>query len=121
MNIAGPTDVLTFPLESDSRGRYVVGEVILCVPEARRRAKSEGTLVRNELLLYAVHGLLHLCGFDDTTARGFKRMHHTEDQILNELGIGPVFSQAGPSGSGYSGRHDSTELVEVGPALLRKS
>ena len=91
MNIAGPTDVLTFPLELDARGRAVTGDVAVCVPEARRRARENGNEVRNELLLYALHGMLHLCGFDDRTARGYERMHRTEDQILSRLGIGPVF------------------------------
>ena len=47
------------------------------------------------LLLYALHGMLHLCGFDDRTAAGFKRMHGTEDRILTRLGVGPVFAPAG--------------------------
>src|SRR4051812_16507276 len=42
LNIAGPTDVLTFPLELARDGQVVVGEVVVCVPEARRRAKVEG-------------------------------------------------------------------------------
>jgi probable rRNA maturation factor len=91
MNIAGPTDVLTFPLELNDDGMATAGEVILCVPEARRRAKEHGVTVENELLLYALHGMLHLSGFDDRTARGFARMHRTEDEILQRLGVGPVF------------------------------
>jgi probable rRNA maturation factor len=91
MNIPGPTDVLTFPLELRKDGKATAGEVILCVPEARRRAKEHGVTVQNELLLYALHGMLHLCGFDDRTARGFARMHRTEDDILQRLGVGPVF------------------------------
>ena len=91
MGIPGPTDVLTFPLDVDGRGRPVSGEVVVCVPEARRRARETGTPVERELLLYALHGLLHLCGYDDRTEPGFRRMHHTEDMILSQLGVGPVF------------------------------
>jgi probable rRNA maturation factor len=99
MNLPGPTDVLTFPLDLDGRGRTLSGEVVVCVPEARRRARESHATVQNELLLYALHGLLHLCGFDDTTARAFRVMHQTEDRILTKLGIGPVFAtaSAGPS------------------------
>jgi len=75
----------------DTKGRVLAGEVVVCVPEARRRAAREGTDVRRELLLYALHGMLHLCGFDDRTERGFARMHRTEDMILTQLGVGPVF------------------------------
>jgi rRNA maturation RNase YbeY len=85
MNIKGPTDVLTFPM--DERG----GEVIICVPEATRRAKEHRAAVQNELLLYAIHGMLHLCGMDDRTRRGFEDMHQMEDQILTKLGVGAVF------------------------------
>lgn len=95
LEIAGPTDVLTFPLDLDRRGRPLSGEVVVCVPEARRRAGSAKTAVERELLLYALHGMLHLCGFDDRTAAGFKRMHRTEDRILTRLGVGPVFAPAG--------------------------
>jgi len=91
MNIAGPTDVLTFPLDLHDGGEATSGEVIVCLPEARRRAKDHGVPVRDEVLLYALHGMLHLAGFDDRTARDFARMHRTEDDILARLGVGPVF------------------------------
>jgi probable rRNA maturation factor len=94
LKIAGPTDVLTFPLDLDRRGRPLSGEVVVCVPEARRQARQSRTPVEQELLLYALHGMLHLCGFDDRTAAGFKQMHRTEDQILTRLGVGPVFDPA---------------------------
>src|SRR2546421_7318305 len=57
MSIAGPTDVLTFPLETDRAGRPISGEVVICLPEARRRGKELNTELRDEVLLYAVHGL----------------------------------------------------------------
>jgi len=91
LGVDGPTDVLTFPLERDRRGRVVGGEVVVCVPEARRQAKLRGTSVQDEVLLYALHGMLHLCGFDDRTDRGYRQMHRKEDQILARLGVGAVF------------------------------
>ena len=99
MNDASPTDVLTFPLELDARSRPVAGEVVVCVPEARRRAKEFGNSLDKELLLYALHGMLHLCGFDDRTARAFARMHRMEDTILSRLGVGPVFRPDRPQSS----------------------
>src|SRR5689334_9272868 len=86
MGIAGPTDVLTFPLDLDPRDHSLSGEVVLCVPVARRRARENGIELKDELLLYALHGMLHLCGFDDRTDRGFARMHRAEDMILTQLG-----------------------------------
>lgn len=93
MQIAGPTDVLTFPLELDSRGRAITGEVVIDVAEARRRAKDHGVETRLEVLLYAIHGLLHLSGQDDRTKRGFAAMHRLEDELLIKLNLGPVFDR----------------------------
>jgi probable rRNA maturation factor len=92
MGIDGPTDVLTFPLDQTASGRVVSGEVVVCVPEARRSAKRHKIIVQKELLLYALHGMLHLNGMDDRTDRDFQRMHRKEDQILQQLGVGPVFA-----------------------------
>ena len=91
LGISGPTDVLTFPLDADARGRVTAGEVVVCVPEARRQARHQGRPMEHELLLYALHGMLHLCGYDDKTPREFRRIHRTEDMILTQLGVGPVF------------------------------
>ena len=94
MGIHGPTDVLTFPIDADPRGRVTAGEVIVCVPEAKRQAKRRKIPPRLELLLYSLHGMLHLLGHDDRTPRDFARMHRTEDDILTALGFGPVFAAA---------------------------
>ncbi len=92
MNLPTPTDVLTFPIDEDSRGRPITGEVYVCIPEARRQARIRRVPVEHEVLLYSLHGLLHLCGFDDKTDTEYRRMHRKEDQILTQLGIGRVFS-----------------------------
>jgi probable rRNA maturation factor len=93
MGIAGPTDVLTFELDHDFGGKVVAGEVIVNVQEATRRARAHDVAVADELLLYAVHGLLHLSGYDDTTKMAYAKMHRKEDQILTQLGIGRVFAR----------------------------
>jgi probable rRNA maturation factor len=93
LKINSPTDVLTFELDHDDRGKIIAGEVIICLDEAQRQAKFLGTKIREELLLYAIHGMLHLCGFDDKTARGFEAMHAKEDEILTALKIGPIFAR----------------------------
>lgn len=97
LNIAAPTDVLTFELDHDSTGRCTGGEVIICVPEAQRRAADLRIEIENELLLYALHGLLHLSGFDDRTDSSYRKMHQREDQILEELGIGKLFHRVSDS------------------------
>ncbi|HET6249653.1 MAG TPA: rRNA maturation RNase YbeY [Tepidisphaeraceae bacterium] len=96
MNVSGPTDVLTFPLEFDARENVIAGEVIICVPEARRQGRLRKVPMERELLLYALHGMLHLCGFDDTTEAAFRQMHRKENDILIALGFGPVFGDVSP-------------------------
>ena len=91
MDIDGPTDVLTFPIDENARGQTISGEVFVCVPEAKRQAKERATPLAAEVLLYSLHGMLHLCGFDDRTESDFRRMHRTEDKILTRLGIGAIF------------------------------
>jgi probable rRNA maturation factor len=93
MDVPGTTDVLTFELDHDARGRVTAGEVVVCVPYAIREARRRGVPARDELLLYALHGMLHLCGYDDRTDRDFATMHRREDEILNQLGVGPVFAR----------------------------
>jgi probable rRNA maturation factor len=95
MGLGGPTDVLTFEMDHDSRGRVTAGEIVVCVPEARRAARRLGTEAKHEALLYAIHGLLHLCGFDDRTDADYRIMHRKEDKILARLGIGAVFAPRG--------------------------
>jgi probable rRNA maturation factor len=90
--IAGTTDVLTFvggdPLEIDAA---------ICVDEAARRCGDFGHGVREELLLYGVHALLHAVGFDDATADQHALMHAEEDRLLQRLGHGSLFAGRGPS------------------------
>lgn len=91
--IDGTTDVLTFELgdQAHAESGCVDGEIIVCFDEAKRQAESRGHDVRVELLLYAVHGLLHLIGYDDATEEEARRMHRREDELLNEAGFGSVF------------------------------
>ncbi len=91
MNDPTPTDVLTCELDHDARGRCTQGEIVVCVDEARRAARRVGTPVAHEVLLYAVHGLLHLCGYDDRNPRSYRTMHEREDQLLRAIGVGAVF------------------------------
>ncbi len=93
MNEAGPTDVLTFEIAHDEAGRVTEGEIVVCLPVAQGQARERGHAVEHELLLYAIHGLLHLSGFDDRDEESYRRMHAREDEILAELGIGPVFAR----------------------------
>ncbi len=103
----GPTDVLAFDLGSDRRAGRLDAEVILCADVARRQAATRGGTLqaaRAELALYLVHGILHVAGYDDHTPREFARMHIREDELLEGLGLGPVFKTASTRSAGCTGR-----------------
>ncbi len=97
------TDVLSFDLRDKPETGRVDGQLVACKSVARRRARSRGTDWRGELLLYVVHGCLHLCGYDDDDVEAAALMHRREDEILTLLGWGPVFSR-GPSRRADGGR-----------------
>ncbi|MEZ6192851.1 MAG: rRNA maturation RNase YbeY [Phycisphaerales bacterium] len=90
LGIAGTTDVLTFDLRDDP-DQPVEGDIVICIDEARRQAKDRGHDTRLELLLYAVHGLLHLLGEDDHDPADYEKMHKREDDLLTRAGLGAVF------------------------------
>jgi len=117
MNIPGPTDVLTFELDHDGKGRVTAGEVVVCVPFAVNQAKKRGVAVRKELLLYGLHGMLHLCGLDDRNEVDFAHMHHREDEILKRLGVGAVFHCLGGAKVAANGFGEAKKALT--PALSR--
>ena len=86
------TDVLTFDLKAPGApADHVEGDLALCRDEAQRQATARGHDARTELLLYAVHGLMHLLGEDDHDDADYQRMHAREDALLTQMGLGPVF------------------------------
>ena len=92
-----PTDVLTFDLADHPAPQpgdvvtQIDGDVVICRDEAERQAAVRGHDSRVELLLYAVHGLMHLLGEDDLDDAHYQRMHQREDRLLTQMGFGPVF------------------------------
>jgi probable rRNA maturation factor len=99
-----PTDVLAFDLGCNRRKGLLDAEIVLCAdlartrgaacasrPATRNRQSAIARAVRAELALYLVHGLLHMAGYDDDTPTAARRMHAREDELLSELGLGPVF------------------------------
>ena len=63
--VAGPTDVLAFPMTEGRFGALspeLLGDVVISAETAARQARNAGRGLRNELALLLVHGLLHLVG-----------------------------------------------------------
>jgi len=77
----GSTDVLSFPLTE--KGEVPLrGEVVVSGETARRYARRLRQSHSRELLLYLIHGLLHLVGYDDRSERLRRRMKRRENEIL---------------------------------------
>jgi probable rRNA maturation factor len=81
-----PTDVLSFPL-TEPNSRRLAGELVIGVEVAKAQAGIRGHPVQAELALYVIHGLLHLCGYDDDTLAGAAAMHQRERLYLRRLGL----------------------------------
>lgn len=79
-----PTDVLSFPL-SDPKAKKLAGELVLGVEVAQEQANERGHDVEAELALYVIHGLLHLCGYDDHEDDDRKEMRARESHYLEKL------------------------------------
>jgi probable rRNA maturation factor len=80
----GPADVLSFVLdESDG----LEGEVIVSAETALRTAPEYGWAPQEELLLYVIHGVLHLVGHDDASPALRAEMRKRETEVLEGLGI----------------------------------
>ena len=80
------TDVLSFPLSSDGDD-VLEGEIAISVDTALQRAKEYGWDAENELLLYAIHGTLHLVGLSDQTPEDRRNMRFHEKTILAKMSI----------------------------------
>ncbi len=98
LNHAGTTDCLSFDLsdETEPTGRKVF-DLIVNGELALREAAQRGHEAQAELALYITHGLLHDLGFDDATETQARRMHRTEDEILQHLGYGLVYNHGRPA------------------------
>lgn len=91
------TDVLSFDASPDNN--TIEADVAVCVDVARRESSLRGHGVEQELLLYALHGLLHCCGYDDHDEAGSVAMHAEEDRVLSVIGVGATYT------SGNSGQN----------------
>jgi len=81
-----PTDVLTFPM-SDPGSKKLVGELVIGVEVAWAEAANRGHDVQAELALYVIHGLLHLCGYDDRSRSAIRAMRERERHYLQAFGL----------------------------------
>jgi probable rRNA maturation factor len=87
-----PTDILTFPM-SEPGAKKLAGELVIGAEVALAQATERGHDVQAELALYVIHGLLHLCGFDDHEDADIRAMRERERHYLRLLGLPDITSE----------------------------
>ena len=115
MNLATVTDVLTFNYtDTDIPGAPLDIETIICVDEAERQAIIQDHLLPElEMLLYAIHSLLHCVGYDDSTYGKALRMHRKEDALLRQMALPAVYYTRDPIAVGNSASHKAAAAAKV--------
>jgi probable rRNA maturation factor len=91
-----PTDVISFAMEELGEGEVevvgvdmprILGDIIISIPKAKEQAEEYGHSFMRELSFLAVHGFLHLLGYDHETEEDEKEMFSLQREILEEYGL----------------------------------
>jgi probable rRNA maturation factor len=96
------TDVLAFPMDGDQRGDGgaggpVLGDIVISIQRAREQARQFKQPLRREVALLAIHGLLHLLGYDDETEAAASVMWSRQKELLESI-LGAPVARAGSAG-----------------------
>ena len=103
-NVDRPTDVLSFPtvsnptrailtsadfcgLTNPQNNACILGDIVICNAVAKRQAKQYGHSYKREICFLALHGLLHLLGFDHIEPQDEKQMTQLQKEILDKFGV----------------------------------
>jgi probable rRNA maturation factor len=93
MDLPGPTDVMSFPMDelepggrpdTPEPGPAMLGDIVLCPEFAAEQAAAAGHSLGHELALLTIHGVLHLLGYDHAEADEEKEMFALQRQLLEE-------------------------------------
>jgi rRNA maturation RNase YbeY len=91
MGIDSPTDVITFPSDPMEGGSDAGGDIVISVDRAEEQGSEAGLSKDEEIEFLIVHGLLHLCGWDDHDENDRVRMLAYQTELIrrfneNEVG-----------------------------------
>jgi probable rRNA maturation factor len=98
--VSAPTDVLTFA--NETRGPFsmgsaayppYLGDIVISVERARAQAEAAGGTLAAELQVLAVHGTLHLLGYDHEEPRQKEQMWALQNEILRMLDVNIAFPE----------------------------
>lgn len=93
MDLPGPTDVLSFPMDelkpggrpdAPEQGAAMLGDLVICPQFAADQAVKAGHSLEHELAVLAVHGVLHLLGYDHAEPAEEKEMFSLQNRLLAE-------------------------------------
>jgi probable rRNA maturation factor len=96
------TDVISFPLEHQpgdiedpapslrAAGALIEGDIVVSAETAAAGAALHRWPIESELTLYVIHGLLHVCGYDDLTPSELAVMRLREQAAFDVLNMGPI-------------------------------
>lgn len=89
MDLEGPTDVMSFPMDELTPGKEgqlsdegMLGDIVLCPTIAAKQAEAAGHDPMEEMLLLTVHGVLHLLGYDHAEPQERLEMFDLQRTIL---------------------------------------
>lgn len=95
--IDAPTDVISFALEEITEGEVevktevdmptVLGDILISIDTAERQAQEYGHSLKREIGFLALHGFLHLLGYDHMTNEDEKKMFGRQKEILDTFGL----------------------------------
>ncbi|MCD0459627.1 rRNA maturation RNase YbeY [Roseiconus lacunae] len=87
-----PTDVISFPYSDDAP--HLEGELVVSIETANENALQYETETVSELLLYVIHGVLHIGGLDDQSDEQRDVMRAAERTVMGVLGLNGISSGA---------------------------
>ena len=79
------TDIISFRYDEDQTNQAIEGTLYCCAPRIREQAKEFKQTEKKEFLRIIIHGLLHLCGYEDDSEDKKKEMTLLEDYFLAPL------------------------------------
>lgn len=113
------TDVLSFPAAPEGPGTRHLGDLVIATSVAKRQAREAGHSYQTELRVLALHGLLHLLGYDHEDPRDRGRMQRLETRLRKRGGLDVgLIQRAGERERRWPGRRSLGE--GGGPASIKK-
>ena len=94
MDLPGPTDVMSFPMDelvpggrpdTAEPGPAILGDIVLCPEFAAKQAKEARRSFEHELAMLTIHGVLHLLGYDHAEPDEEKEMFGLQNTLLEEF------------------------------------